>query len=385
MTIFPALIPSTRTYSPGEFPHTPHSTYSGEQVRVRHSNAVMGVRLRLFFPAITTTELLQVKAHHAGQSGGFLPFQIPDELLSGVTTPADFTPRGQQWKYVGRVQVKDIPVEGSSPSNLHDVTVELEAVPSSPVVFVPRSVTRLSVLAPSVIGTPPSSVDVPAVSYQMSVLAPTVEAVGAPSDPDFASVSLLLPLDTANGLADLSSNGFTVTAFGDAAITTSDSDFPGGALGLDGAGDYLTTPADAAFAFGTGDFTVEGYLKADTVTDNDGIFCFGTTQLFLALFNGDWRAGTTGSNGDNYGAATAGTRQHFALTRASGTIRFFVGGTQLAFAVRAENLTNNIMNIGYYFDPLYPFDGRLSWLRVTKGVARYTSAFTPPATPFPTS
>jgi hypothetical protein len=128
MAAFPSsIIPSARTYSPGAFPHTAHGVYDGSQVRVRHSNTVLGVRLRLFFPAITTAELLTVIGHYAGQSGRFLPFAIPDDLLSGVATPADFTPVGHQWRYAARPTVEDISIVGGT--NRHDLTIELETVP----------------------------------------------------------------------------------------------------------------------------------------------------------------------------------------------------------------------------------------------------------------
>ena len=129
MTVFPDLIPSTRTYSPGEFPHSVHGVYDGSQARVRHSNTVLGVRLRLFFPAITTADLLTVIAHYQGQRGRFLPFSIPDELLSGTDAPADFTPAGHTWRYAAKPTVEDISVDGASPTNLHNLTVEMETVP----------------------------------------------------------------------------------------------------------------------------------------------------------------------------------------------------------------------------------------------------------------
>ena len=128
MTTFPSnLIPSARTYSPGAFPHTAHGVYDGSEARVRHSNTVLGVRLRLFFPAITSAELLTVISHYSGQRGRFLPFVIPNDLLSGVTTPADFTPAGHQWRYAARPTVEDISIVGGT--NRHDLTIELETVP----------------------------------------------------------------------------------------------------------------------------------------------------------------------------------------------------------------------------------------------------------------
>jgi hypothetical protein len=129
MTTFPALIPSTRTYSPGEYPITPHPLLSGSEIRVRHSNTVLGVRLRLTFQAASSADVVAVRNHYNGRQGGFLPFAIPVELLSGVTTPADFTPAGHQWVYASRPSVVDVPIAGDTPTNRHDLVVELVTVP----------------------------------------------------------------------------------------------------------------------------------------------------------------------------------------------------------------------------------------------------------------
>jgi hypothetical protein len=129
MTTFPALIPSTRTYSPGEYPITPHPLLSGSEIRVRHSNTVLGVRLRLTFQAVSSADAVAVRNHYHGRQGGFLPFAIPEELLSGVTTPVDFTPAGHQWVYASRPSVVDVPIAGDTPTNRHDLVVELVTVP----------------------------------------------------------------------------------------------------------------------------------------------------------------------------------------------------------------------------------------------------------------
>jgi hypothetical protein len=129
MTTFPDLIPSQRTYSPGAYPHTAHRVYRGTEARVRHSNAVRDVRVRLFFPALTTAELITVRDHYNARRGRFLPFAVPPALFSGTNAPTDFTPTDYQWRYAAKPSVKDIPVDGDAPSNFHDLTVELELVP----------------------------------------------------------------------------------------------------------------------------------------------------------------------------------------------------------------------------------------------------------------
>lgn len=186
MSIFPTVTPSSRTYSPGDYPNTAHRTYGGGEVRVRHSNAVTGISLRLFFRAITTAEMLEIKAHYRARLGGFESFNIPDELLRGMTTPMDFTPAGQRWLYAGRPQVVDIPIQGASPSNRHDVTVELVSTPDKPVVFVPGLAFRLALLPPAVVGTAPAIIDVPAVTFTLTPLAPTVAATSAFSPADLS-------------------------------------------------------------------------------------------------------------------------------------------------------------------------------------------------------
>jgi hypothetical protein len=129
MADFPPLKPSARTYSPGAFPHTAHPAYRGTETRVRHSNTVLGVRLRLFFPALTTEELLLVRDHYLGQRGRFEAFEIPVEVLSGTDLPAAITPTGHRWRYASKPSVVDIPVDGALRSVLHDLSIDLETVP----------------------------------------------------------------------------------------------------------------------------------------------------------------------------------------------------------------------------------------------------------------
>jgi hypothetical protein len=207
----------------------------------------------------------------------------------------------------------------------------------------------------------------------------------AGSDPYWANVSLLLRMDGTNGsttFTDLSTNAHTITAFGNAQVSTSDPKFGTGSLLLDGDGDYLQTPAHSSFAFGTGDFTVECWVYPDVVSDNDGLFTIGN-QLHASVYQSNWYAGTAGSSGSSYGAATAGSWQHFAITRSGSTLRLFINGTQLSFASDSTNLTTNQLFIGYYFSSAFAWDGKIDEFRVTKGVARYTANFTAPTAAFP--
>lgn len=207
----------------------------------------------------------------------------------------------------------------------------------------------------------------------------------AGGDPYWNDVSLLLRMDGSNGsttFTDLSNNAHTITVGGNAQVTTTSPKFGTGALLLDGAGDYLETPAHSSFAFGTGDFTVECWVYPNSVSDNDGLFTIGA-QLYASVYQSNWTAGTAGSSGSTFGAATAGSWQHFAITRSGSTIRLFIDGTQLSSLSDSTNLTSNQLFIGYYFSSAYAWDGKIDEFRVTKGVARYTANFTAPVAAFP--
>ena len=82
---------------------------------------------------------------------------------------------------------------------------------------------------------------------------------GGATDPYFSNVSLLLHGDGTNGsttIIDSSPLPKTVTAFGNAQISTAQSKFGGSSIAFDGTGDSLTIPA-ITFA---GDFTLEAWL-----------------------------------------------------------------------------------------------------------------------------
>jgi len=124
MATFPTLTPSSRTFTPGRHPHSGISTLNGLQTRVMTSNAILDQQLRLTFIGLTEAEMLSIRTHYIGQQGRFLSFAIPSSLLSGMTTPASFTPTAASWIYGGAPQVEDIPC-----AQRYNVSIELVTVP----------------------------------------------------------------------------------------------------------------------------------------------------------------------------------------------------------------------------------------------------------------
>ena len=166
----------------------------------------------------------------------------------------------------------------------------------------------------------------------------------------------------------------------------------GGSGYFDGAGDFLTAPANTAFNLGTGDFTIECwvYLTNSTATTQSimGIGDTGTTNDIQLWYNNAANKITFNVYGnprfDSSSTVTTGNWIHLACTRASGTFKLFINGAQEATGSLGNNLSNNVLVIGRPYASLPNneyFYGYISNLRIVKGTAVYTSAFTPPTTP----
>lgn len=224
------------------------------------------------------------------------------------------------------------------------------------------------------------------------------------ADPNFANVSLLLHFDGPNAsttFTDSSSNGFTATVVGNAQISTAQSRF-GGSSGLfDGTGDYIHFPTNAAFGFGTGDYTVEGFVRFSItnlnrcVFDNRGasVEGIGVYVDSSAVTPSDFRGRLSLSTNVGFiavGASTAFSAssnfQHWAVTRASGTIRGFIDGTLVWSGTDSRTLASAApAYVGANYLGTQEYVGYQDEMRVTKGVARYTASFTAPSAPFPNS
>jgi hypothetical protein len=226
-------------------------------------------------------------------------------------------------------------------------------------------------------------------------------AAGA-TDPNFSNVSLLLHGDGTNGsttITDSSGSPKTVTAFGNAQISTAQSKFGGASIAFDGNGDYLTVPDSTAFNLGTGDFTIEAFTYTPNTTGFKAIVSkldngYGT---FILALNGSSFVYYMSSNGTSWNVAqnvsggtfTANTWNHVALVRNGSTFTPYLNGTAGTTTTFSGTLSTNTraLHIGADFGGVVTdfMNGYIDELRITKGVARYTANFTPPTAPFPDS
>jgi len=211
----------------------------------------------------------------------------------------------------------------------------------------------------------------------------------AGEDPYFANVSLLLRGDGTNGstaIIDESPSPKTITVVGNAQISTAQSKYGGSSIAFDGSGDYLAITDSSAFEFGSGDFTIELWFYMLSLPTSFTMFggSSGTNFYFgVGTYSGNRYLvsynGLTELNQTSGVSITAGVWHHAAHCRSNGTARLFLNG-QL---VRSGSFGSITGTTGYRvgaspFYSNYWWYGYIDDLRITKGVARYTSNFTPP-------
>lgn len=229
-----------------------------------------------------------------------------------------------------------------------------------------------------------------------------LETGTAPTEKNFASVALLLHCegsDAATTFTDSSSSPKTVTAVGNAQIDTADFKFGSAAALFDGTGDYLTVPNSTGATglnVATGNFTIEFWVKLNSAGANVII-----AQQATATGSYPWQIwfeastskfGFRGFNagaGSSYamqqtGTSTTGVWYHLAAVRDGDTFRFFVDGVANGTATLSGALfaTTATISFGASNNGVAPLNGWLDDIRFTKGVARYTAAFTPPSAAF---
>jgi|GEM_PF-1090062 len=164
----------------------------------------------------------------------------------------------------------------------------------------------------------------------------------------------------------------------------------GGAITFDGTGDYVSVPASGDWNFGTSDFTIDMWYSGTPAARNTLIswgdnssspsldFWIGSDTLGVQINNGTvsaWSSALTW---------TAGTYYHLALVRRSGIFYVYRDGVQVATDASQTSLSVDMSSlaprVGAQTRSGYPdyCNGTIDELRVSKGIARWTGAFSVP-------
>ena len=214
---------------------------------------------------------------------------------------------------------------------------------------------------------------------------------GPLNDPYWSNVVVLAHMDGANGSTTFTNEKTTLLTANAGLPTISTSVYKYG-----GSSGYFNDPSakliiqnTSDINLGTGDFCIEGWVYANAPSSDtiaivgsnyyEDQFGLVSNTVYFGKIIGGYIAQTT------TGLVSSNTWTHLALVRSGTTVTIFVNGIASATGSYPTSYTLG----GKYFgnggndNPYQYIRGYLDELRVTKGVARYTSNFTPPTAPFP--
>jgi len=177
---------------------------------------------------------------------------------------------------------------------------------------------------------------------------------------------------------------------GNAQVSTSVTKFGTGSMSFDGTGDWLTSPDTPNLQLGTGNFTIEGWVYLNAIGSARGFVSKGTSTT-------GWSLSTNSSNQVVFSYASStitstGTLSvstwYFITVVREGTgtnlTKIYINGTNDGTGTVATDFNQtSIMYVGADRVAGSALNGYIDDLRITKGIARYTTTFTPPTQAFP--
>jgi hypothetical protein len=215
------------------------------------------------------------------------------------------------------------------------------------------------------------------------------------------NTSLLLNFSNA-GIYDATSKNDLETV-GNAQISNTTAKWGSTSIKFDGTGDYLQAPDSELIEFGSGDFTIETWVRFAALPSSGAYYTLvskwdnstqksylwyvynasGTYQLYFTYTTN----GSTNINPVATITPSINTWYHYAVSRSGANLRMFIDGTQVG---STYNIATDTIFGGTY--PLQvgastganTLNGYMQDVRVTKGYARYTANFTAPTAAFPT-
>lgn len=163
---------------------------------------------------------------------------------------------------------------------------------------------------------------------------------------------------------------------------------------FDGVGDFLSISDNTAFDFGSGDFTIEAwiYLTAYNPTFASQIFGahnYGTSADYIFQINTTGKLSFQIGSGSPIVVSTSSvslnTWTHVAIVRSGTSLTPYINGVNAGGGATSSSSVDAGRNLTIGSDATgntgASLSGYISNLRVVKGTAVYTSAFTPPTSP----
>ena len=216
---------------------------------------------------------------------------------------------------------------------------------------------------------------------------------GPNPDPNWNSVSLLLRNGTPLLVPlDESPAPKTITTTGSASVTTTVFKYGTSSLNFDGTNSVFTAAYSSGYDLSGFDFTIEFWIRPvafgnqTPITHGNGNGGGGAGgginsgyRIDIVSGNPRWYINSVNAIVSTINLVT-GSWQHVAVCRSGTTTRMFINGVLAgSTAATFTNPTSQPLLIGalanssFYF----PINGQMDDIRITKGIARYNSNFTP--------
>jgi hypothetical protein len=223
---------------------------------------------------------------------------------------------------------------------------------------------------------------------------------------------LLMHFDGANGSTSFTdstsanTNKGAATVIAPAQVSTAQSVFGGASALFDGATAGLTYPDNADWEFGSGNFTIDCWIRPTafgTGTNGAAIVVHSSAdtvnewRLFLSDTTGNAQTlafhqfvnnGAGGSNfvGGPNSAITLNVWQHVAIVRNGDVLTLYRGGINMSQLTLSAGYSFpdiiGTLEIGSIITSTWFYTGNIDELRISKGVARWTANFIPPTAPY---
>ncbi|MFZ2038579.1 MAG: LamG-like jellyroll fold domain-containing protein [Minisyncoccia bacterium] len=159
---------------------------------------------------------------------------------------------------------------------------------------------------------------------------------------------------------------------------------------------YISTPDSANWNFGSGDFSIDlwaNYTSTGNKTflsqknDSSNLWQFYTQGSILVFYS---VGGSALVDIEATFTPTTGVWYHIAVVRSGGIIKLYVNGVSQTLTTNTNSsatlpdLTSNV-EVGRAVGVAYNFTGYMDEIRLSKGIARWTSNFTPPTSEYTTA
>jgi hypothetical protein len=185
---------------------------------------------------------------------------------------------------------------------------------------------------------------------------------------------------------DQSDSNHTVTINGTPKLNSTIKKIGASSMYFDGSSEYLTLAAHADWLFGTGDFTVDFWVRFSSLPSSFYFFQVDDNKLYMKRAGGNLYlsrdAGTLIVT--EPWTPTLDTWYHIAVARSGSTNKLFIDGSEVDSSTDGASMgaSDAVLNIAAHSTPAFYFHGFIDEFRITKGEARWTEAFTPPTSAY---